>query len=114
MTAAEVPDLFDFFISHASEDLKPAERLLKHLTDAKHRVFIDKTGIAAGMQWNRVLQDALLGSQITVALLSPRAFKYWVEEIFFSLSQEHSKGGSLWFRFYFQTGIRMRICRWGL
>lgn len=86
---------YDFFLSHASEDLPHAERLSR-LLNGDRSVFLDATHLAAGTRWQPELERALIASRCVVVLLSPQGLnKYYVrEEICIAVNQMIATNGA--------------------
>lgn len=83
---------FDFFIGHASKDIRAAERLYSCLED-RARVFLDSKSIRLGQSWDLTVRDAQMKAAVTVILVSKatdRAF-YQREEIARAIAQARNQ-----------------------
>jgi TIR domain len=64
--------MYDIFVSYTSLDRPFAERIEKDLKRRSYNVFLDRTGLRAGEDWNEQLRDTVRDSRHLVVIWSDR------------------------------------------
>ncbi len=79
---------YDIFISYSRKDSKIADMICSALDHAGITYFIDRQGIAGGMEFPAVLADAIAGSRIFLLLASENSYEspYTNKEIYFAFN----------------------------
>ncbi len=68
------------FISYSRKDIAFVERLAKDIKNAGFDAWYDLSGLEAGKNWGKEIQDALQESQFLIVVLSPNSLQSrWVE-----------------------------------
>jgi hypothetical protein len=86
---------YDFFIAHAGADKAEAE-IIFELLSGESSVFLDTKCLRPGDNWPQRIQEAQLGSEVTILLISDRAewSFYLHEEIAIAISLAQETAGS--------------------
>ena len=79
---------YDIFISYSRKDTKVADRICAALDRVGITYFIDRKGIAGGMEFPAVLADAIAESRIFLLLASENSYEspYTNKEIYFAFN----------------------------
>lgn len=79
---------YDIFISYSRKDTKIADRICAALDRVGITYFIDRKGIAGGMEFPAVLADAIADSRIFLLLASENSYEspYTNKEIYFAFN----------------------------
>jgi hypothetical protein len=76
---ARLPSRWDFFIAYSGRDASSADQLCRLLNKHRAKVFLDKTRLTPGSQWDLALKRAIANSRIIVALISRHTSKAWYQ-----------------------------------
>lgn len=70
-----LPYTYDFFISHAKDDVQKAELLYQLLSAEGAKVFLDVKNIKPGMRWPEAIEHAQECSKVNVVLISSESLR---------------------------------------
>lgn len=81
---------YDVFISYSRKDTPIAEKICKALDDANITYFIDKQGIGGGLEFPKVIANAILESRLFLFLASENSYtsKFTNSEITFAFNKK--------------------------
>ena len=81
---------YDVFISYSRKDTPIAEKICKALDDANITYFIDRQGIGGGLEFPKVIANAILESRLFLFLASENSYtsKFTSSEITFAFNKK--------------------------
>lgn len=81
---------YDVFISYSRKDTPIAEKICKALDDANITYFIDRQGISGGLEFPKVIANAILESRLFLFLASENSYtsKFTNSEITFAFNKK--------------------------
>lgn len=81
---------YDVFISYSRKDTNVANRICKEFENAGVSYFIDRQGVAGGLEFPKVLASAILNSEIFLFLASRNSYesKFTNSEIVFAFNKK--------------------------
>lgn len=75
-----MPDSFDVFLSHTSDDKTSTRRIAEALVASGLRVWFDEWNLHAGMSWQRALEDGIANSRAVLIVIGNTGIGAWQQE----------------------------------